>query len=142
MNATPSFFSKPQFKALNKLRANLSQKTRTRQSTQHTTLIQKLHASITLSRPSLSSDTVVTLPSPLPQASVSTVDSTLDEQRNWSIKFNDKSRKGFCIEIAHELCHEARTFSVKFSRDGKYLAVGCHNGTAYIYDVQTGTLTQ
>jgi len=31
---------------------------------------------------------------------------------------------------------------VKFSRDGRYLAAGCGDGKAYIYDVETGKLTR
>lgn len=43
--------------------------------------------------------------------------------------------------MAHTLCHEEWITCIKFSQDGEYLAVGCEDGTAYIYDVQTGTLT-
>jgi WD40 repeat protein len=124
----------------------LTQETATRQST---IFIKKLLSVLTPTRPSdnTASKSPVTYPqiitrSPSPQASNSTVDpDSGPEERIWSITFNNEVEKELDVGIEHELCHEKSIWCAKFSQDGKYLAAGCLNGKAYIYDVQTGTLT-
>jgi WD40 repeat protein len=78
---------------------------------------------------------------PSPQASKLTAnpDSGPDE-RKWSITFNNEVEKELDVGIVHALFHEKSIPCAKFSQDGKYLAAGCKNGKAYIYDVQTGSL--
>jgi WD40 repeat protein len=44
------------------------------------------------------------------------------------------------VEVAHILLHDCIISGVKFSQDGKYLAAGCDDGSAYIYTVETGAL--
>jgi len=58
------------------------------------------------------------------------------------IKFNNEVEKELDVEMTHKLFHGGSMCCVKFSRDGEYLAAGCNDGKAYIYDVQEGTLTQ
>jgi glucose repression regulatory protein TUP1 len=67
-------------------------------------------------------------------------DSGPDEHK-WSITFNNELERELDIGIDHSLYHEELIWCAKFSQDGKYLAAGCVNGKAYIYEVQTGTLT-
>jgi WD40 repeat protein len=64
------------------------------------------------------------------------------EQRNWSVTFNSEVEKELDVELAHVLFHGRPIYYVNFSQDGKYLAAGCHDGKAYIYDVQTGKLVR
>jgi WD40 repeat protein len=100
---------------------------------QRTGLIKKLHNIFAPSQ-------AVNLPSRLSQLSVSTVNP--DSGPRELITFNDQISKELDVEIAHELFHEDIVWSVNFSQDGKFLAVGCRNGRAYIYDVQTGFLSR
>lgn len=45
------------------------------------------------------------------------------------------------MRMEYTLLHGKRIGCVKFSQDGKYLAAGCYDGKAYIYAVESGTLT-
>jgi WD40 repeat protein len=127
-----------------------SQETTTSRSTQQSTFFRKLY-STTITRTSRTishamtkrSDTIsrtVTRPSPLPQVSASTVDPGSGPSE-CLVKFNNEVEKELDVEIAHTLFHGGSVVCVKFSRDGKYLAVACFDGKTYIYDVQKGTLT-
>jgi len=60
---------------------------------------------------------------------------------NWSITFNNKVEKELDVELLHILYPRKPVFCVCFSQDGGYLAAGCEDGKAYIYDVEKGTLT-
>ena len=60
------------------------------------------------------------------------------EESDWSIKFN---KTKLDVEIVHTFFHGKPIGRVQFSQDGRYLAAGCYDGKAYIYDVETGTLT-
>jgi len=82
------------------------------------------------------------LPIALPALSASTGD--LDsgaEQHDWPLILHKNADKELDVEMAHILSHGDIIECVKFSRDGKQLAAGCHDGKAYIYDVETGTST-
>ena len=61
---------------------------------------------------------------------------------NWGIVYNQKVRKAVDVRPVrafHVKREYHEPFSVTFSKDGKYLAVGFgHNGRTIIYDVQTG----
>jgi hypothetical protein len=61
-------------------------------------------------------------------------------ERDRSITSDNDIGKELDLEIEYVFSHVERIWCVKFSRDGKYLAAGCRDGTAYIYDVQMGTL--
>ena len=99
--------------------------------------------SVSLTESSPFSDTTpthsrsVTVPSPLPHGPTGPD----QEKRESSIIFNDKVKKELDVEMAHVLSHRKRIRCVKFSQDGKRLAAACKDGRAYVYDVQTGTLT-
>jgi len=123
-------------------------------TTQQSTLFHKIYSFITPTQPSRSiipramtkhSDTIsadsqtASRPSPSPKVSTSTVDPG-SGPRECLIKFNSKIEKELDVEITHTLFHEEPVECVKFSQDGRYLAVGCVDGKAYIYDVQDGTL--
>jgi WD40 repeat protein len=124
-------------------------------SSQHTTLIEEPQAHTTITpRQSVSGTTsqpsdiaithrqVISLPSTL-KPSTSTVNpGSGTEECGWSISFNNQVGKELNVEMINTLSHEKSIFCVKFSQDGKYLAAGCYDGKAYIYDVsETGTLT-
>ena len=132
-----------------------TQEMTTSRSTQQSTPFQKLYSIITPAKPSRSipramtkhSDTIsantqtVSRPSPLQKVSASTVDPG-SGPREVLIKFNNEIEMELDVEITHTLFHEKPVHCVKFSRDGRYLAAGCHDGRAYIYNVQDGTLTR
>ena len=159
MNTAHSLLSTPFFRAESLDKPGIStsvdptQEITTSRSTQQSTLFQKLYSIITPTKPSRSishamtkhSDTIPvdpqTHPSPLPKVSASTVDPG-SGPREVLIKFNNEIEKELDVEITHTLYHEVPVECVKFSRDGRYLAVGCVHGRAYIYDVQDGTLTR
>jgi WD40 repeat protein len=42
------------------------------------------------------------------------------------------------MEVINTLFHERTICRVKFSQDGKYLAAGCLDGKAYVYDISEG----
>jgi WD40 repeat protein len=94
----------------------------------------------------LLSDPIVThsqcLLPPIRKASASTLSSGSDlGWRDSSITFNSTVRKELEIELVHVLSHAKRICCVRFSRTGEYLAAGCQDGRAYIYDVATATVT-
>jgi len=83
------------------------------------------------------------VPSPSLQLPTLAVDPKANAKRHdRSIAFNNQVRKELDVELAHTFSHEKALRSVKFSHDGKFLAAGCWDGKAYIYDVQTGRLTR
>jgi WD40 repeat protein len=98
--------------------------TSTHRSSQHTTLIQKLHSAITPTRPL----------SLVPASHAVTKNPS--KEGGQMIDFSNEVEKALDVEIAHTLFHSKPMRIVKFSRDGKYLAGGCADGKAYIYDVQ------
>ena len=131
----------------------LSQKTTTHRSTHRSTrrmtMIRKHHPATPPSHTSATcrpSDNIsghsqtVTLPSP-PSTSTAAGVELLPEQSE-SSKFNSEVEKELNVEIAHTIVHERFISCVNFSRDGKYVATGCFDGRAYIYDVESGTSTR
>lgn len=54
----------------------------------------------------------------------------------WSAEFD--GHRTLKIDLVKAIQHKNAVLSVKFSPDGKYLAAGCVNGAAYIYDARTG----
>jgi WD40 repeat protein len=65
----------------------------------------------------------------------------LSSKRGWSMSFNNEVKKELNVELMHTFSHNEPVCCVKFSKDGRYLAAGCFDGKAYIYDAQTGALT-
>jgi WD40 repeat protein len=119
----------------------------TRRSTQRPTDIQEPEAHSAIIPTSQSSDIAITHPEfvSFPSTSkplASTVNpNSCFEESGWSISFNNDVGKELDVEIVKTLSHEEAIHCVKFSQDGKYLAAGCRNGKAYIYDVsETGIL--
>jgi len=136
---------------------NPSQQTFQHLSSQQRDVTQKSQSAATVTQPAQSrilttsrpSDPIVThtptviLPPPLPEVSASTED--LDsgpEELDGSIEFNNNVKKELDVETVHELFHNNTIGCVKFCQDGKYLVAGCRDGKAYIYNVQTGSLTR
>lgn len=109
-------------------------------ATQHTT--RKPNTSIRPLVQTTSHPTPERIVTPSERNTPSPVDSEpSDEHRTWSVTFSDDVEKELEVEVAHLLSHNDRIFGVKFSQDGEYLAAGVGDGKAYIYSVQSGTLT-
>lgn len=65
----------------------------------------------------------------------------IEQQTNWSIEYGDQVARAITVKI-HSWDVDPGVFSLKFSSDGKYLAVGSgKNGATNIYDVHTGKKT-
>jgi len=57
----------------------------------------------------------------------------------WSVDFTDSNVKpALNAKLENVLIYGGRVWRVRFSPDGKYLAVGVNNGRTYIHDVKTG----
>jgi len=93
-----------------------------------------------LSDPIVTHTPTVTLPPPL--AEVSEELDSGPEELDGSIEFNYDVEKELDVETVHELFHDDTIECVRFCQDGKYLVAGCRDGKAYIYNVQTGSLTR
>jgi glucose repression regulatory protein TUP1 len=50
---------------------------------------------------------------------------------------NHEVRQTLNVHLAHTLKMKSEVYCVKFSREGKYLAVGLETGETYIYDIKT-----
>jgi len=118
---------------------NLTQEMTARRSTQSTFLSQKLPSTTARYTIAAHSRAGTRPPSPL-RVPAWTADPHSGSEGAWSITFNNEVKKELDVKIAHELFHGKAIMYVKFSQDGKYLAAGCLDGKAYIYDVETGTL--
>ena len=86
--------------------------------------------------------------SPPPRASSSTQQTSTrveeihhdSKQPKWSVSYNSRIKQALHIDLDKTFAFTSMVFCVKFSPDGKYLAVGlCSgNGKTYLYDVETG----
>ena len=56
----------------------------------------------------------------------------------WSVDFNGDVKPALNMKLENVLTPGAKVWCVRFSPDGKYLAVGVHDGRTYIYDAKTG----
>ena len=70
-------------------------------------------------------------------------DTTLEDiVANWSITYNNEVERAFDVRLVRSVDLGVRVSFLKFSKDGKYVAVGFHrNGSTDIYDVRTGKKT-
>ena len=57
---------------------------------------------------------------------------------DWPVDFNGNVNPALSVKLGRVLTHGGTVGRVRFSPDGKYLAVGVKNGRTYIYDVKTG----
>jgi hypothetical protein len=62
---------------------------------------------------------------------------TVPVEVEWSIVHNHEIRQTLSVHLAHTLKLKSEVNCVKFSRAGRYLAVGLSTGETYIYDVKT-----
>lgn len=83
----------------------------------------------------------------LPQASsklrrpgtIPAIDEISAKQPGWSVLHNPEIKQALHIDLVNTFNFIAKVYCVKFSPDGKYLAVGLDKGgKTYIYDVETG----
>ena len=58
-------------------------------------------------------------------------------QHDWSVLYNHKVKQALKVHLVDTLEMKSIVHCVKFSRDGKYLAVGLETGETYIYDMKT-----
>jgi len=67
------------------------------------------------------------------------VDETQSKQPGWSVFHNPEIKQALHIDLVKTFNFIAKVYCVKFSPDGKYLAVGLDkSGKTYIYDVEKG----
>jgi WD40 repeat protein len=59
------------------------------------------------------------------------------DEADWSVVHNHEVTQTVNVRLAHTLKMRSMVNRVKFSREGKYLAVGLHTGETYIYDLKT-----
>ena len=68
------------------------------------------------------------------------VDEIQSKQPGWSIFHNPEIKQALHIDLVKTFNFIAKVYCVKFSPDGKYLAVGLDKtGKTYIYDVEKGS---
>jgi WD40 repeat protein len=127
----------------------LLQSQQTRRSTQRRLTLTPTHSAITptqpvtrtISQPSdiaATSCQIVSLPS-TSKPSATTVDpDSGTEEVGCTTSLNNKVGKELNVEVINTLFHERTICRVKFSQDGKYLAAGCLDGKAYVYDISEG----
>jgi len=77
-------------------------------------------------------------PISLPETSTSPKDIPNQLDR-WSVNFDSNVEPVLNVKLEYVLTPGGTVWRVRFSPDGKYLAVGVDNGGTYIYDVKTGT---
>jgi hypothetical protein len=58
---------------------------------------------------------------------------------DWSVEYNPDINKSLSLHLANTFTFTDVVFCTKFSRDGKYLAVGLRNGEIHIYCMTTGS---
>ncbi|KAE8136544.1 WD40-repeat-containing domain protein [Aspergillus pseudotamarii] len=56
----------------------------------------------------------------------------------WSAVINPDIDNNWEIDLLHSLTHDSIVNCVQFSNDGKYVAVGCADGTVQVIEVSTG----
>jgi len=70
-----------------------------------------------------------------PAAAITTIKEP--DEATWSVEYNPEVRQTLSVRLAHTLKMKSAVYNLKFSRAGKYLAVGLRSGEAYIYDMKT-----
>ena len=61
------------------------------------------------------------------------------KKSDWSVVYNPEINRCLSLHVANTFALPASVFCTKFSRDGKYLAVGLKSGETYVYDILTGS---
>jgi len=62
---------------------------------------------------------------------------SIPNQLDWSVDFNSDVKPALNVKLEHLLTPGTIVAHLKFSPDGKYLAVGVDNGRTCIYDLKT-----
>lgn len=60
-------------------------------------------------------------------------------QSDWSVDYNSEVNRCLSLHVARMFALPESVFCTKFSRDGRYLAVGLEGGETHIYDILTGS---
>ena len=58
---------------------------------------------------------------------------------DYSVEYNPEINRVLNVHVANTFEFLNRVYCAKFSRDGKYLAVGLEDGETHIYDMMTGS---
>ena len=69
----------------------------------------------------------------------STDPGAIPEHSDWSVEYNPEITQILRITLDKTLTFPVAVFYAKFSRDGKYFAVGLRNGETHIHDMMTGS---
>jgi WD40 repeat protein len=96
--------------------------------------IQKNHPT---NQPQVSSPTT---PIPMHSPTIPNDNKIQFKQAEWSVSHNPNIKQSLQIDLVKTFNYTASVFCLKFSPDGKYLAVGLdrRSGKTYIYDVEKG----
>jgi len=97
--------------------------------------------SVSVSSESIQPSSLSVAQQPISLPETSTCPKYVPNQLDWSVDFDGDVKPALKVKLEHVLTPGAVVGRVRFSPDGKYLAVGVNDGRTYIYDVKTWAKT-